>query len=417
MKQKIIIYNIIVGLILLFSCKKDETRFTVNSTIAPIELNALSASVFVMDLNNEADTLTDLNWNEPDYGFPAAITYKVQIDLLGNDFASALDIATIDHKLTTSLMVGTFNKSLLNLGVEPGTATDIQIRIKATINDSVPPVYSNVIEATFTAYATTFPPIYLIGDNVGWKLERAAIMESTAASVYSVIIRIKNNNTFRFFTAPSWTATQYNYDYFNGGTITGPLIAANDNDKNFRFNGTEGFYQVTVNLKTLAVDMVAVEEPVLFMTGDALGGWDWTTNYKKLSWQSDGVYMDTTDFINGKTFRFFKQQNWGPSYNYTDFIADSVSPLLENANDNDLNFLFNGTSGKYIITVNLKEQSVKMAVAPNLEPNPTLFIIGSLTGNWDLASAIEMTWVSGKIFTGTATLTNGDKFRFFDAAD
>ena len=56
--------------------------------------------------------------------------------------------------------------------------------------------------------------------------------------------------------------------------------------------------------------MVAVDEPVLFMTGAALGGWDWTTIMYKLTWKSNGIFQATTEFA-VETFRFFQQAGWG----------------------------------------------------------------------------------------------------------
>jgi hypothetical protein len=418
MKKSFIYLSFLLIALSFAACKKDQDKITLKETVAAFTLNPLSESNLVLLADNKADTLPKLTWDAPDYGFSSAITYTLQMDKKGNSFSSAVNLATITQKLSAALTTEDLNKNLLVLGLDPEVATVVEIRVKASINDKVDPVYSNTIEVTVTPYATAFPPIYLIGDDTGgWNLAKAAVLESTAPSVYSVIVHLTNNKTFRFFTSPSWTATAYNYPYFSGGAISALFENANDGDKNFRFIGATGFFKITVNLKTLAVNAVAVDEPVLFMTGEAFGGWDWTTSYKKLSWQSDGIFMDTTDFINNATFRFFKQPNWGNGYCYNDFIADSISTLLVlNTNDADNNFKFVGTSGKYIITVNLKTKVVKMVAAPTTVPDPTLTIIGSLN-SWNTANAINMPWVSGKIFTITQVLTNGDKFRFFETAD
>jgi hypothetical protein len=112
--------------------------------------------------------------------------------------------------------------------------------------------------------------------------------------------------------------------------------------------------------------MTPVPEPTLFMTGQAIGGWDWTTHFVKLTWLSKGIYRATATFTNSgasSTFRFFAQQDWSPTgYNYTYF--STVSNLFVNANDGDKNFQFTGTTGSFIITVNMLDLIVSMAPAP-----------------------------------------------------
>jgi hypothetical protein len=116
-------------------------------------------------------------------------------------------------------------------------------------------------------------------------------------------------------------------------------------------------------MTTKSVAMASVAEPVLFATGGALGGWDWTTNYVQLTWKSNGIFQMTTDF-SADIFRFFKQAGWGAGYSYPDFAGGSVTPLLElNPNDGDNNFKFVGTPGLYKVTVNLIDKIITMETA------------------------------------------------------
>jgi hypothetical protein len=116
-----------------------------------------------------------------------------------------------------------------------------------------------------------------------------------------------------------------------------------------------------VDLKNKIVEIEAVDEPKMFMTGAALGGWDWTTNYVQMTWKSNGLFEATTEFINGETFRFFAQQDWGPtSFNYPYFTSGSVDALFVNADDGDKNFRFTGTTGTYKITLNMVDLIIEM---------------------------------------------------------
>jgi len=317
-------------------------------------------------LDSAAEVFQVFNWSDVDFGFDAAKTYKVQFDVKGNNFAEAVDLVTVTQVLTATVTVGDFNKALLNKELEPDAPVDIEFRISSVINNEVAPVWSNVVEASVTPYATTFPPIYMCGAATGgWSWGSDVEVRSTAPNIYRTIAYFINNETFRFFKQRDWGPTSYNYPYFDGGFVSDSLANALDGDQNFKIMSPTGYYQITVNLKTKTVDFDAVPEPMMFMTGAALGGWNWTTDYVKMTWKSDGKFEATTEFINGEAFRFFAQQDWGPtSYNYPYFAEGSVDPLFENANDGDKNFKFVGTTGMYTVSLNMLDLTVTMEAAP-----------------------------------------------------
>ncbi|NOU18924.1 MAG: hypothetical protein HOO91_15320 [Bacteroidales bacterium] len=360
-KVKILLTFLILACVII-SCEKDEEKAIVKKIIASNELSALSASSYILLLDSAANDFQTFNWTKVDFGFTASITYKVQIDVKGNDFASAVDILTVNNLLTKTITIGDFNKFLLDKELEPETAVILEFRVKAIVNDNVAPIYSNIVEATITPYATSFPPIYMCGSAVGgWDWTKGVEMRSTAPKVYQTIAYFENAGAFRFFAQANWGPTSYNYPYFATGTVSALFENANDGDSNFKFIGTTGYFSITVNLKTKTVEMTAVDEPKMFMTGGAVGGWDWTTNYVQMTWKSNGIFEATTDFINGEAFRFFAQKDWGPtSYNYPYFAGGTVSNLFENANDGDKNFRFTGTTGNFKITLNMLDKIITM---------------------------------------------------------
>jgi hypothetical protein len=351
---------LLISFTFLISCEKDEDKVIIKDTVSQNTLSALSASSYVLSMDDATDTFQIFRWTAPDYGFSAAITYTLQMDVKGNDFASAKDIATVIPGDSAIVIVSDLNKALLEKELDAETAYTMQFRVKCWINDSVDLVYSNTVEAIITPYSTSFDPIYMCGAALGgWSWDKAVEVRSSASGIYGTIAYFYNNSAFRFFKAKDWSSTSYNYPYFTG-TVSSLFQNANDGDLNLYFNGTTGYYQVDVNLKTKSVAMTAVDEPLLYMTGAALGGWDWTDNDVKMTWVSDGVFTATTEFINNGAFRFFKQAGWADSYNYPAFSTGSVTSLLENANDGDSNFKFVGTTGNYTITVNLLNYTITM---------------------------------------------------------
>lgn len=359
-KVKILLTFLILACVII-SCEKDEEKAIVKKTIASNELSALTASSYVLLLDSAANDFQTFNWTKVDFGFTASITYKVQIDVKGNDFASAVDILTVNNLLTKTITIGDFNKYLLDKELEPETAVIIEFRIKAIVNDNVAPVYSNIVEAIITPYATSFPPIYIMGSAYGWNWANGVEIRSTAPKVYKTIAKFTNGDVFRFFAQTDWNPTSYNYPYFT--TPGSSFENANDGDSNFKFIGATGYFSIIVDLKTKKIEMESVAEPEMFMTGGAVGGWDWTTNYVQMTWKSNGIFEATTEFINGEAFRFFAQKDWGDSFNYPFFADGTVSNLFENANDGDKNFRFTGTTGNYKITLNMLDKIITMTAA------------------------------------------------------
>lgn len=346
---------------LLTACEADKEIVKVKQSVSANDLNSLSATSFILKMEDAANVFQTFSWTEVDFGFPAVVTYTVQFDLKTNNFSSPVDLVTVTSKTSAEVTVGDLNKLLLAAGLNPEEPVMLQFRVKATIHPDIAPVYSDTVEASVSPYATSFPPIYMTGAATGgwgWDLYVYKELRSSAPNVYETIAHFLNGETFRFFKQTGWDPVSWNYPFFTG-TVSDLFENANDGDKNFRFIGTTGFYKITVNMSTKSVSMEAVDEPVLYMTGAALGGWDWTTNFVQLTWKANGIFQATTEFEN-ETFRFFKQAGWGDSYNYPWFEGGSVSPLLENANDGDKNFRFTGTPGTYTITVNLLDKIITM---------------------------------------------------------
>jgi starch-binding outer membrane protein SusE/F len=351
----------------LWSCESDVEKFEVLDTVSPNTMSALSASSFTLLMDNKADVFQAFTWTATDFGFQSATTYTVQVDKANNNFANAVDIVSVTGKLTASVTVGDLNTILLSF-LDPETAAGVEFRVKSVISSDVAPAYSNKVSCTITPYATVFKPIYMIGQATGgWSTSLAVEVPSPAYLQYTVIAYFTNSgssSTFRFFAQQDWGPTSYNYPYFTTNNSPALLENASDGDSNFRFLGTTGWYRITVDLKNKAVTMVAVDEPLLYMTGAGVGGWDWTGNEVKMTWVKDGVWTATTDFVNGGAFRFFAQHDWGPtSYNYPYFANGSVTDLLANANDGDKNFSVVAATGNYTVTVDLKALTVTMVAA------------------------------------------------------
>lgn len=412
--QKIITYLGMIALmaVSLMSCDKDAVKPTVSSTVASNELATPSKSSYVLVADEAANTAETFQWTKPDFGFAAAIIYKLQMDKAAGDFSSPVELASANNLLSAAVTVKDFNDKVLSLGLSPQTASDIKLRVVSTISDKVAPLYSNTQTISVTPYATSFPPIYGMGAGLkGWGPwpDNAVEVVGVGYKKYETVAYF-SNDTFRFFDQLDWNPTSFNYPYFT--TVSSLLINANDGDKNFKFVGTPGWFKINIDLIAKTVAMVAADEPLLYITGAGIGGWDkpGTGASIKMTYMKPGVFSVTANFVND-SFRFFAQPDWAPtSYNFPYFTT--VDPAFTNANDGDKNFKFVGTPGPMKIIVDLNAKTVSGI--------PVLYMTGTGVGAWDkpgTGASISMTYISPGVFESTNTFTNGGAFRFFAQAD
>ena len=381
--KKIYLIALALSLFAFVACEKDEEKAIILGDPTASTLGALP-SLDVFDLDNTTRELT-FTWTAADFGFQSATTYILQVDSATKNFANAGDVFSTEA-LTNTITVGDFNTALQDAGFEEyDEIHSMQARICAIIfgNSDTSAVYSEPVDFTVVPFATEFPPIYMTGWALnGWSWDPGVYVElrSSAPKVYSTIAKFNSDDNhggggdelsaFRFFEQTDWSPTSWSYPHFTGG-VTTLLDNANDGDQNFHFVGANGYYEITADLKNLTVDMTAVPEPQLYMTGWAVGGWDWTTNFVEMTWVSNGVFTATTDFNSDdnhggggtdlSAFRFFAQADWGPtSYNFPYFAGGQISEHLADAGDGDNNFHFVGPNGTYEITVNFLDNIITM---------------------------------------------------------
>ena len=367
--KKIFNYLCLIGVMVLtvISCKEDSVKAVLKSTVAANELQAPSATAYVLTLANAANNFEALKWTQPDFGFTGSISYKLQMDKASGTFTTPVEVAAVNNVLTASITVGSMNDKLLGMGLTPTVAGNIKLRVVSTINDKVTAVISNERTITVTPYATTFPSIYGMGAGLkGWGPWGGATgneveMPSSEYQIYETMALFTNGGAFRFFLQADWNPASRNYPFFT--TVDANFVNANDGDSNFKFVGTTGWFKVTVNLNTKSVVMVAVNEPVLYMVGDGVpaAGWSWSTPVK-FTFKKPGVFESpSTTFNPAGAFRFFGQADWGPTgYNYPFFTT--VDAKFINANDGDKNLKLAVAGGPFKLSVDLNKKIV--AVVP-----------------------------------------------------
>lgn len=406
MRNKLIVFvTLLIGALGLFSCEEDGTRVEIIKDVAANELQPLSESSYVLTQDAEGEEFETFEWAAPDFGFAAAETFVLQVDISENDFAAPVDLISTSQNSAT-ISVGDMNKALLNLGVTPGVPVNIEFRVKTTISPEVETVFSTVEGAAITAYTTSFPPIYAVGDALqGWGT--FVRMHSTAPSVYETIVYFNNGKKFRYLAnANDWTGTNYRWSDFV--TVDSDLSSAGDTDGNILFTGTSGWYKMITDLNGKTITLDPASEPKLYLVGD---GQAWSfNNAVDMTFTNDGIFKATVSFVKGHKFRFFTAKDWGAGIGSPYFEDGEIDDYLTPANDNDGNFIVAGESGTFVITVDMYEYTI--VVEPPPAPPEQIYAIGDLNG-WSTSSPVVLNSIDYYKFEGNVTITTGNTFRLF----
>jgi hypothetical protein len=228
-----------VVLLMLSSCKKDETK-AYSSIGGTGTLSASTTSPALSKANADANAIT-FNWQSTTVtGNASAISYTLQFDKKGNNFAAVREIAVTGT--TQSVTQGAMNTVLLNLGLPDGVAASIETRLKSVIAPNAAPAYSNVLTLTVIPYSL-ISYIYVPGAYQGWDPAKAPTLASaTSNGIYTGIITVPASSPtleFKIAPAPNWN-TSY-------GGAAGVLSTSGPNI----FFPSAGNFKVDVNLNTL----------------------------------------------------------------------------------------------------------------------------------------------------------------------
>ncbi|OON65797.1 hypothetical protein B0919_23185 [Hymenobacter sp. CRA2] len=156
------------------ACEKDETQATLTPSNSPT-LRASTNSVVLTQANAAQTAITytwtpisSFSWQNASSEYQPAVTYTIQLDRQGNNFASPANISA-GNGPTTALTVEALNTSLNTLGLAPGTATPLEARLRASYAANAP-LYSEVLPLTATAYRVCVAPRDASGAEIVWSI-------------------------------------------------------------------------------------------------------------------------------------------------------------------------------------------------------------------------------------------------------
>lgn len=254
----------------------NNERFT--SNVVTVSVTAFTdPSVFTTSSNNVTGTLATasqnaltFSWTPSFKGYSGAVTYSVQFDSSGKNFAAPLEIAVGTQIFSKPMTQGEINTTALNKGVAGGSTGKIEYRLKATTAQGAV-AYSNSVAVTIQTYVPLLrfymPGSYQTstGNGTDWNETNAPEFVRDLRSValnrlYYMYIYLPANTEFKVIQGRSWS--------INYGGTGGNLSSTAGNIS----VATAGYYRISIDVVSMKYDIRAGR---MGFVGDGSGaGWN-----------------------------------------------------------------------------------------------------------------------------------------------
>ena len=309
-----------VALLMLASCKKDEVKVVAtNGTPGALQASSTTIVLTKADIANTAVTFTLTNAN---FGFKAAETNVLQIDVKGDNFATPKEFTIGSGSKTQAFSVPDFNAILLALNLPTGVASQVEARFKSQISATTPAVFSNTVDLTVTPFALIsylwVPGTYQNTDASSGKQWQPATADSlvspTGNGVYTGYVHFVAAGEFKVTDTKNWNTAKA-YGDAGGGTIS-------SSGGNLKAPGT-GLYMVTVDLNANTI-AYKINDHLWSIIGDGAKGWDPGDDVDMTFNQNNNVYQVTTALSSTGAIKFRADHDWGLNYGGTAPLAPLV---------------------------------------------------------------------------------------------
>ncbi len=408
--NRIFILTLSGMMIFLLSCQKEESNDI--KLAGELSLSA-SADTIILSQKNDKNVAVNYNWTTgTNSGTGASISYVLQIDKAGNNFASPLLFDMGKAMFAKAFSVADLNRSLLErLGFTGGVSSSLEARIIATINSSPQTEQTSpVITLKVTPYQPVSKTLYIFGDATpnGWDATKAIkLTPDTDDPTLFVYKGALSTGSYKFIATLGQLLPSYN----RGADATHLVFRTTDSQPDNIFSITEaGVYKITVSLLDLTVSAVKLNQPPydkIYMVGTAApNGWDIATATELIQDPNNPYVFTYIGVMKAGVFKFPVNRN--SDWNQDMYMrTDETHMYVHRGGDTDDSPWTIAKKGHYSIKLNLMDNTISIS-------RTKLYMVGSGTPiGWSIDKAIEMTEdaTDGCIFTYTGPMVKGE-FKF-----
>jgi hypothetical protein len=238
----------------------------------------------------------------------------LQIDKAGNNFADPVTLVTANGLELNDLTHAELNNIMLAKELPEDVASDVEMRVVASVSDDVAELVSNVVTIAVTPYASTvvIPQLQVPGSYQGWD----------PANNTTIIFSPKSNGLYEGFVYISPDDQKYKYTQGPSWDVN---WGDNGNDGSLEPNGadipaaTAGVYKLNVDLNGLTHTQLRTDWGLI---GSATpNGWD--ADQDMTYDPGTQTYSITLDLVAGE-IKFRANDDWA-----INFGDDAANKTLE----------------------------------------------------------------------------------------
>jgi hypothetical protein len=313
--------------LLIAGCSKEPKTVALAEPQAPVINSHSNINITKENINETAV----FKWKAADFGYRAAITYKLFASCNGS--APALIGISQAAGDSMAVVLGDLNTVVLAAGAEAEKAVSVYFTLEASIGANYPSVTSPAISVSITPFSSLPQGLHLVGDmfddaagypnNDYWNISNYKYVmfrdSNLAVNTYTACYRA--NASFQLFLSSNlgnWANSGYGYG--GEGKIVTPAPAYGNISMG---NTSNGYYTLTVDLNSLTYNIVpydvsgATTYSTMFISGDFNG---WTnqnmtqTHYDPHIWILDDVALSA-----GGSIKFHADEGWTANWGANNF--------------------------------------------------------------------------------------------------
>jgi hypothetical protein len=409
----------LMALMLVFGCSDDDLNENIGQA-GPLELS-ITANEMVLEPSMYLNNFT-FSWTTgTNENTGASISYKLELDLNGNEFANPVEYDFGKNKYSFDMNVATLNNILLTtFGGVPGEPLSLQARVTASFGMDTVQDQTSTVDLTFTPYKPLTSTLYMVGSatTAGWDIGNAIPMVQSSSNPMEFRYSGQmNSGNFKFAvnTEGCWCQDFYTRDAEDPGMMVYNEGGSGDDLQWELPSG--GMYEVVVNVLTLKITYKEQDLPLfsnLWIVGDATeSGWNvdtpaaFTQTSNPFVFTYEGVFTPGNFKILAGATGDWCGQWYRPLVDNQVLTATTVEQNSGCDTDNKWQVTA-ATAGRYKITLNIGTNVISIKPVD-------VYLIGDATPNgWSMGNLTPMT-KNGSIYTWTGNLTAGElKFTKFN---
>jgi hypothetical protein len=353
MKTKSIVLIVVLGLFVLAGCTKLEKVMMSSTFTSPVVKTPTSGTSYQIKASNLKDTMIVFTWDPAKYGFPAGVTYTLQMTT-----ASSLKNATnmgVTTKNRLPILNSAMNTTMLIWNADTSLYTTVKYRLMAVINSNVTTLYSDsgTIKVKPLQLYIRYPRLYVPGDYQGWSASDSTTLlySPTDNGMYEGYLYFSGATSgMKFLKVPAWEADNTIGDPIASGTSK-TLQIGNWGGNNISVSGGPGVFKVNANLPDKTYNWLKTTWSII---GDATAG-GWSTDTQMTYTVATKLWTVTTNLTAGG-LKFRANNDW--AINMGDNNGDKK---LQYGGSN----IAIGAAGNYTITLDLSGAIYKYKLVKN----------------------------------------------------